>query len=124
MIKESTLSKLTEMRLTAMAESFQNQLHDSAYMDLSFEERLGIMVDIEWARRKNNKLMRLIQNATLKFSNACMEDVEYLPDRKLDKAQLTRLSSCQYIAKKQNVIIMGASGNGKSYLGCAFGVAA
>lgn len=124
MIRESTLSKLTEMRLTAMAEAFQAQLQDPAFMELSFEERLGIMVDIEWARRKNNRLTRLIQKATLKFSNACLEDLEYLPDRKLDKAQLTRLSSCQYIAEKKNVIIMGASGNGKSYLGCAFGVAA
>lgn len=124
MIKDSTLSKLNEMRLTAMAEAFQAQLQDSTFQELSFEERFGIMVDIEWSRRKSNKLLRLIHKADLKFSSASVEDIHYLPDRKLDKAQIARLASCQYISDKHNVIIMGASGNGKSFLSCALGIAA
>jgi DNA replication protein DnaC len=124
MIKDSTLSKLNEMRLTAMAEAFQAQLQDSTFQELSFEERFGIMVDIEWSRRKSNKLLRLIHKADLKFSSASVEDIHYLPDRKLDKAQIARLASCQYISEKHNVIIMGASGNGKSFLSCALGIAA
>ena len=124
MIKDSTLTKLNEMRLTAMAEAFQAQLLDSTFQELSFEERFGIMVDIEWARRKSNRLLRLIQKADLKFGSASIEDIHYLPDRKLDKAQIARLASCQYITEKSNVIIMGAAGNGKSYLGCALGIAA
>jgi len=112
MIKDSTLTKLNEMRLTAMAEAFQAQLLDSSFQELSFEERFGIMVDIEWARRKSNRLLRLIQKADLKFGSASVEDIHYLPDRKLDKAQIARLASCQYITEKSNVIIMGAAGNG------------
>ncbi|WP_330368730.1 IS21-like element helper ATPase IstB [Alkaliphilus metalliredigens] len=112
------------MRLTAMAESYRGQLQDNNFQDLSFEERFGIIVDLEWSRRKNNKLARLIKKADFRFSNACVEDIEYHSDRKLDKAQITRLASCNYVQEKHNVIIMGASGNGKSYIGCALGVAA
>jgi hypothetical protein len=90
----------------------------------SFEERLGLMVDIEWSRRKTNKLARLIRQAQFRFPEACMEDIEYYPDRKLDKTQLLRLAACNYIQEKHNIIIMGAAGNGKTYMGCAFGVAA
>jgi len=124
MINQSTITKLNEMRLTAMADSYNNQLSDAKYQELSFEERFGLMVDIEWSRRKSNKLARLIKRAEFRFSQACIEDIEYYPDRKLDKTQLLRLATCNYIQEKHNIIIMGAAGNGKSYMGCAFGVAA
>lgn len=124
MINETTITKLNEMRLNTMAETYKNQLQDAAFNSLSFEDRFGLIVDIEWARRKNNKLHRLIKKASFRFNNACIEDIQYHSDRKLDKAQITRLSSCNYIAEKHNIIIMGASGNGKSYLACAFGNAA
>lgn len=124
MTNEMTVSKLNEMRLTAMSETFRTQLTNSELQELSFEERFGIIVDIEWARRKSNRLGKLIKSAGFKFNQACIEDIEYHEDRKLDKTQITRLSTCQYIAEKHNIIIMGASGNGKSYMGCAFGIAA
>lgn len=124
MLESTTINKLNEMRLSAMAENFRVQLSDSSYNDLSFEERFGTMVDIEWARRKNNKLKRLITKADFRYSNACIENVEYHPDRKLDKAQITRLATCAYIHENHNIIIMGASGAGKTYLANAFGIAA
>jgi DNA replication protein DnaC len=124
MVNETTISKLNDMRLTTMAESYREQLRDNVFQELSFEERFGLIVDLEWSRRKNNRLTRLIKNADFRFSNACIEDIEYHPDRKLDKSQITRLASCNYIQDKHNIIIMGASGNGKSYMGCALGVAA
>ena len=124
MINQSTITKLTEMRLTAMADSYRDQMNDAKYQELSFEERLGLMVDIEWSRRKSNRLARLIKRAELRFSQACIEDIEYYPDRKLDKTQILRLASCNYIQEKHNIIIMGAAGNGKTYMGCALGVAA
>ena len=124
MINETTVSKLNDMRLAAMADTFRKQLTDSSFQELSFEERFGLIVDIEWARRKNNKLAKLIKKADFKFNQACIEDIEYHADRKLDKTQITRLSSCHYIAEMHNIIILGASGNGKSYIGCAFGIAA
>lgn len=124
MINPKTVSKLHEMRLAAMADEFNRQLSDHKYEELSFEERFGLIVDIEWARRKSNKLNRLIKKAEFRYSNASIEGIEYHADRKLDKTQILRLSSCAYIQEKHNIIIMGASGNGKSYLSCAFGVAA
>lgn len=124
MINATTINKLHEMRLSAMAEAFQNQLKEAKYQDLSFEERVGIMVDLEWAKRRSNKLMRLIQKAEFRYPQASIEDIEYHADRKLDKAQILRLSGCTYIVEKRNIPIMGASGNGKSYLACAFGMAA
>ena len=124
MLKETTVSKLHEMRLTAMAESYRNQLQDSSFDALSFEERFSLMVDIEWARRKNNKLTKLIRRADFQLSDACTENIEYHPDRKLDKAQIARLSTCSYVQESHNLVIMGASGAGKTYLACAFGIAA
>lgn len=124
MVNETTISKLNEMRLTAMAHSYREQLQDNAFQDLSFEERFGLIVDLEWSRRKNNRLSKLIKRADFRFSNACIENIEYHADRKLDKAQITRLATCNYIQEKHNIIIMGASGNGKSYIGCALGIAA
>ncbi|MGI6328045.1 MAG: IS21-like element helper ATPase IstB [Dethiobacteria bacterium] len=124
MINATTVNKLHEMRLSAMAEAFQRQLTEAKYQELSFEERVGIMVDSEWTRRKSNRLMRLIKKAEFRYPHASIEDIEYHADRKLDKTQIIRLASCTYIAEKRNIIIMGASGNGKSYIACAFGMEA
>jgi DNA replication protein DnaC len=124
MINATTVSKLNEMRLTTMADSFRHQLQDSVFESLSFEERFSLIVDIEWARRKNNRLTKLIRTADFQQSDACIENIEYHKDRKLDKAQISRLATCNYIQEKHNVIILGASGAGKTYLSCAFGVAA
>lgn len=124
MLNEATIGKLNEMRLTAMAESFRQQLLDPAFNNLGFEERLGLMVDTEWSKRKNNRLTRLIRKADLHFTHACIEDIEYHADRKLDKMLITRLSTCTYIQEKHNIIVLGASGAGKTYLSCAFGIAA
>jgi DNA replication protein DnaC len=124
MIDQMTLKKLYEMKLSSMAEAFRNQTQDQALSGLSFEERFGLIVDIEWAKRKNNRLTHLIRNAGFSETGACIENVEYAADRKLDKTQITTLSTCNYIQEKHNIIILGAAGAGKSYLGCAFGVAA
>lgn len=124
MINATTVNKLIEMRLTTMADAFRYQLNEEKFKELSFEERAGIMVDQEWAKRRNNKLLRLITKAEFRYPTASIEDIEYHADRKLDRTQILRLSGCNYIEEKRNLIIMGASGNGKSYLACAFGVAA
>jgi DNA replication protein DnaC len=124
MLDQMTVKKLHELKLSAMADAFHNQIQDQALAGLSFEERFGLIVDIEWSKRKNNRLSRLIRNADFSDSSACIENIEYTPDRKLDKAQITTLATCNYIQERHNIIILGAAGAGKSYLGCAFGVAA
>jgi DNA replication protein DnaC len=124
MIDHTTVNKLHEMHLHSMAESYSVHLQDQSLAGLTFEERFGLLVDSEWSRRKNNRLARLIQNAGLSESNACTENIEYSDDRKLDKAQIARLATCNYIQEKHNIIILGAAGAGKSYLANAFGIAA
>ena len=124
MLDQMTLNKLHEMRLSAMAAAFQDQIRDQALSSLSFEERFGLIVDVEWARRKNNRLAKLIRSAGFSDTSACVENVEYAPDRKLDKATISTLATCNYIQEKHNIVILGAAGAGKSYLGCAFGIAA
>ena len=124
MVNEVTMNKLREMQLDTMAEAFRNQESDPAFASLSFGERLGLLVDAEWSSRKSRRLTRLIRGAQLNFPGACMEDIEYHEDRKLDKALITKLSTCAYIQDKHNIIILGASGAGKTYMACAFGIAA
>ena len=124
MMSDNTTAKLNEMKLSSMSKAFRSQLTDISFNDMAFEERFGLIVDAEWAARKSNRLNRLIRNAGYDFPNACMEDIEYHPDRKLDKAQITRLASCNYINEHHNVIIMGATGNGKTYISNAFGITA
>ncbi|MUV37157.1 Insertion sequence IS408 putative ATP-binding protein [Lentibacillus sp. JNUCC-1] len=124
MTNESTLSKLNDMRMAAMAESYQEQLRNPDYQSMTFEDRFALLVDLEWSRRQNNKLERLIKGAQFRNNQAAIEDIEYHADRKLDKEQILRLASGQYIEEHRNIILKGASGNGKTYLACAFGIAA
>lgn len=124
MLTNTTITKLNEMRLSAMSESLREQMQNPSYSTLSFEERFGLVVDAEWARRKTNQLSRLLKKATLRYPSACVEDVEYHSDRRLEQSQILRLATGNYIHEKHNVIIMGASGAGKTFIGCALGNAA
>lgn len=124
MVNEATIDKLREMQLDTMAEAFRVQESDPVIASLSFADRLGLLVDAEWSARRTRKLTRLIRGAQLHFPSACVEDIEYHADRKLDKALISKLSTCTYIQDKHNIIILGASGAGKTYIGCAFGIAA
>ena len=125
MLDNSTIDTLKAMRCTAMATEFENQLSDpKTYQRLSFEERVALLVDAEWNRRQKNKLHKLIKLATFSQPTACIENIDYLPDRKLDKAQLLRFSTGKYINDNHHIILKGASGSGKTYIACALGNAA
>ena len=124
MLTENTITKLREMRLSAMAAAFKEQLTDPNIAELSFEDRFGLLVDKEWLTRKNNHLARLIKNARFSQPNACVEDISYSSGRKLDKAQITRLASCNFIYEHHNLMLLGATGCGKTYIACALGMAA
>lgn len=123
-MNQQTIDMLTGMKMTAMAAEFVNQLQDPAFNELGFEERLGMLVTAEWNRRQTNKVNRLIRGAHFSAPSATMEGIEYYEDRKLDKAQMLRLSTCKYIEEGHHVILKGASGNGKTYIACALGNAA
>jgi len=112
------------MRLTAMADAFRNQINDFKMKDIPFEDRMGMIIDIEYTSRKNNRLKRLIRNAEFDQCDANVMDINYISGRKLNKSLIQRLSTCEYIAEYRNLFITGASGSGKSYMACALGMEA
>ena len=124
MINQSTTDKLIEMRLTAMADAFRIQMDDNSMKDISFEDRFGMLVDVEYTSRKNNRLKRIIRNAELEQPDACIAGIDYRSGRKLNKALINRLATCEYIAEYRNIFITGATGSGKTYMACAFGMEA
>ena len=124
MLTENTVSKLYEMKLSVMAQSFREQMTNQKCVGLSFEDRFSLIVDSEWASRKSHRLNRLIRSAEYAIPGASIENIEYSPERSLDKALISRLSSCTYVLEANNVIILGATGVGKTYLASALGMAA
>lgn len=121
MLNNPTVEKLRDMKLKVMAEMLGES--DSALRELSFEERLGIMVEKEWISRKNSRIKRLLSSASFGL-NACIEDIDYTSDRTIDKKTIQTLATCAFIDQKLNVVISGKTGSGKSYLSCAIGNAA
>ena len=124
MTNQCTLDKLIQMRLTAMSDAFRNQMNDVRMKEVPFEDRFGMMVDIEYNSRKNNRLKRLIRNAEFDQSDASVMDIDYASGRKLNKQLIARLATCEYIAEHRNIFITGATGGGKTYMACAFGMEA
>lgn len=124
MLIETTVNKLQEMRLSSMARAFKEQLADSNMASLSFEDRFGLLVDHEWSTRKNNHLRKLVKQARFSAPGACVEGIEYFAERNLDAAQIASLGTCSFITERHNVILLGATGSGKTYIACALGMAA
>lgn len=124
MLMEHTLQILKALRLLGMAAAFEEQQTQAAAMDLSFDERFAMFVDREQTWRENRRVTRLLREAKLKSAQACMEHVRYGGGRKLDKGLVAQLANSQWIRAHQNLILTGATGCGKTWLGCALGNAA
>jgi DNA replication protein DnaC len=122
-IHEETIQKLLELKLRAMAQALRELAASPPDAQLSFEERLGLLVDREWSERKNAQLAKRIKQAKLGMS-ASLEDVWSEPGRGIDKPTVRSLATCQWVKAKQNVIAVGATGVGKSYIGAALAQAA
>ena len=97
MTNQSTIDKLIEMRLTAMADAFRIQIDDPAMKEVPFEDRFGMLVDVEYSNRKNNRLKRLIRQAEFEQPDASIAAIDYHSGRKLNKALINRLATCEYI---------------------------
>ena len=103
MINHSTIDKLIEMRLTAMSDAFRNQLNDPKMKEVPFEDRFGMMVDIEYNSRKNNRLKRLIKGAEFDQPGASIMDIDYSSGRRINKTLISRLATCEYIIDHRNI---------------------
>ena len=120
MLAHATVDKLSALRLPALAEAFQRQLGNPEFAELSFEDRVGLLVDAEWTHREQRKLRRRLRQANLR-RQASLEDIDWLsPRRGLDKALVHSLATCAWIAQHRNLLLIGPTGIGKSWLGEAF----
>ncbi len=120
MLNHPTLEKLHQLRLRGMAKAFKEQLEQPEIEGLSFEDRLGLLIDREVTERENWHLKIRLRNARLQ-QNACVEDIDYRSPRGLDKALMLRLAGCDWIRHKDNVLLVGPTGTGKTYIACALG---
>ncbi len=116
-----TMDKLDLMKLYGMSDGLKEQMASSAYKDLSFEERFGMLVDKEMVCRDNRKLQMLLRKAHLRYPNACIEDINFRVKRGIIKQVILKLAQNEWIRNKQNIIIIGSTGVGKSYIACTFG---
>lgn len=123
MLRHPTLEKLQTLRLTGMVAAFQEHLYLPEVNTLSFEERLGLLVDRELLDRENRRLQSRLRQAKLRQS-ATLEDLDYRAPRGLDKTLLTTLATSQWIQEHHNVLITGATGVGKTWLACGLAHAA
>jgi DNA replication protein DnaC len=123
MTVEETIDKLMKLRLPHMAAALRATLDRAAGSGLSVEECVGLMVDREWTERDNRRLGRRIKDAKLGMQ-ASIEDVRCDPARGIDKAVMRSMGTCGWVRAKQNVIVIGMTGTGKSYVGAALAEAA
>jgi len=124
MLNNETMGKLRSMRLTGIADALEEQEENSGYREMEFGDRLGLLVDREFGRRRRNRLQRLVNGANFANSSACVEDIRYDDDRRLDRNLVLELASCNYVRHARNVVITGPTGAGKSYLAQALGQSA
>lgn len=124
MTNQSTIDKLIEMHMTPMADAFRIQMNDTSTKEVPFENRFGMLVDHEYTERKTKRLKRLIRNAEFEQPDACIVAVDYGHNRKVNRTLVERLATCEYITEYRNIFITGATGSGKTYMACAFGMEA
>ncbi|UZD65685.1 IS21-like element ISSpu5 family helper ATPase IstB [Marinobacter sp. AN1] len=118
MLKHPTLDKLHALKLTGMAAALADQSATPDITDLSFEERLGLLVDREMTERDNRRMSSRLRRAKLRHT-AILEDIDYRNSRGLDKGLIQSLASCQWVKEHLNVLITGPTGVGKTWLACA-----
>lgn len=120
MLHEQTIMKMQALKLFGMAKGFEDQMANHAAVGLGFEERLGLLVDLEVTYRDNQRLKRLLKAAKLK-TLACVEDIDYRHNRGLVRSEVATLVLCTWVEKRLNLLLTGPTGCGKTWLACAFG---
>lgn len=117
MITTATIiEQATTLSLSGFKESLLLQFEDTQYQSLSFEERLFYLFEAEINQRQDKRIKRALLQANFKDKTALLDQIEYLPKRKIDKSLILSLANGDFIAKNQDIIITGATGTGKSFL--------
>lgn len=124
-LREPIFTQMRELSLHGMVEAFTEQIErPTAVEGLGFEERLGLLIEREHTYRKDRRVARLLREARLRQTSACMEDVNYRTPRGLDRSVMESLARGHWVERHQDVMISGPTGVGKSWIGCALANAA
>lgn len=123
MLNQPLLEKLTRLRLPGFRAGLQEQWENPHYAELAFDDRLGLLVDGECTRRDNRSLQRRMKAARFSLP-ATLEDLNLSPARGLDRGFVLELAQGEWIRHHLNILVLGPTGVGKSYLACALGQAA
>src|ERR1700728_4948000 len=119
MLTHPTIETLKSLKLHGMIQALEEQQQTPAVHALSFEERIALIVDRERLYRDNQRRTRLLRGARLKVAEASVEDINYKAARGLDKRQIAALAGGEWIRRRQNLLITGASVSGKTWIACA-----
>ena len=118
MLIQPIFDKLQQLRFYGMLKALEEQMQMPDIDKLGFEERLGLLLDREMTFREDRRLKTRLRKAKLK-QNACVEDIDFRHPRKLDKTLFMGLADCRWLKEHNNVLLIGPTGVGKTYLACA-----
>lgn len=121
MLTEEHFDLFKKFRVRAMGEKLREMVDDPAYDDMTFEDKMVELLDAEAAARKERKIAKLNREAGFKIPTACVEDVVYLPGRKLSRDRVARYAGCKWVEDNEVLVIISKTGCGKSYLCQALG---
>jgi len=120
MTQSIALNQMSKMKFHGMMEAYKTILDSNRHHDLNPEELINHLLQAEWEERENSKISRLFRTAKFRYS-ATIEELEFSQTRGLDKMQILRLADMSFIKRKENVLISGATGSGKSFIASALG---
>ncbi len=119
MLTHPTLDQLRKLRLDGMAKAFTQQLRTDGIEQMSFTDRMALLLDQEATHRAHKRLASRLRRAKLRHRNACIEDLDFRAGRGLDRSRIMDLASCEWIRRHRNLLITGPTGAGKTYVACA-----
>ncbi len=119
-MNSTVLNKMSQLKLHGMLRSYQSMLDSRQHHDLTHDELINILIQSEWEDRENKKVSRHARLARFRYW-ASIEELNFSASRGLDKTQVLRLADGSFLDKKENILVTGVTGVGKSYLASAFG---
>lgn len=120
MNNQGTIEKMQEMRLHGMLNAFRETFSTGMKNKFTVDEIVAHLIDAEWDERYNRKFNVLLKNASFRYKSS-IEEIDFKPSRKIDRNQILRFSTCDWIKKGESIIITGSTGTGKSFMACALG---